>query len=307
MSSSSANSDVFHLEVPAGFDFWRTAFSHGWCALPPFSHDPGRREIGRIFTLGDGTTVSCRIGGDGKRIRVAADWSRLPGPGARADLTGQIRTCLRMEEDFTAFHREARRHPRYRWIAACGAGRMLRAPGVFEDAVKMICTTNCTWALTTLMVSNLVARAGRPHPGGGNAFPTPAEVARLTESFLRTHVKAGYRAPYILGLARRVASGNLDIETWRSSPLDTAALFQEMRTVKGIGPYAAGNLLKLAGRYDYLGLDSWVRSQYYALRRGGRTVKDATIERDYAEFGKWRGLFFWFEMTRSWHGDKFAL
>jgi len=307
MSFSSANSEVFHITAPAGFDFWRTAFSHGWCALPPFSHDPGRRELARVFALPGALAASCTLDSAGRRIRVRASWSGDPDPAAREDLIGQIRTCLRMEEDFTEFYREARRHPRYRWIAASGAGRMLRSPGVFEDAVKMICTTNCTWALTTLMVSNLVATAGKRHRGGATTFPSPSAVAGLTESFLRTHVKAGYRAPYILELAGRVASGSLDIESWRSSPLSTAELFEEMRTVKGIGPYAAGNLLKLTGRYDYLGLDSWVRSKYFELHRAGRRVKDSTIERDYERYGRWRGLFFWLEMTRDWHGDKFRL
>ena len=80
-----------------------------------------------------------------------------------------------------------------------------------------------------------------------------------------------------------------------------------MRSVKGIGPYAAGNIMKLVGRYDYLGLDSWVRSQYYALHHKGRTVKDSTIERHYAGSGRWRGLFFWLEMTRHWHDEKLFL
>ena len=307
MSSSSANSDVFHITASPGFSFWRTAFSHGWCALPPFSHDPARRELSRVFALPAGTTAFCTMNATKRGIRIAAAYNRTPGAAARSDLKRQIRTCLRMDEDFTEFHREARRHPRYRWIAACGAGRMLRSPSVFEDALKMICTTNCTWALTTLMVSNLVAYAGRRHLNGGNTFPAPEAVAGLTDSFLRKHVKAGYRSPYILELAGRVASGGLDIESWRHSPLETPALFDEMRTVKGIGPYAAGNLLKLTGRYDYLGLDSWVRGKYFELRRAGRHVRDSTIERDYEQFGKWRGLLFWLEMTRDWHGDEFRL
>jgi 3-methyladenine DNA glycosylase/8-oxoguanine DNA glycosylase len=307
MSSSSANSDVFPLTAPAGFNFWRTAFSHGWCALPPFSHDPDRRELGRVFALRGGLTASCTITGGKRTLRVNAAWSRKPDAAARKDLIRQIRTCLRMEEDFSDFYREARRHPRYRWIASCGAGRMLRAPSVFEDALKMICTTNCTWALTTLMVSNLVESAGQRHAGGGMAFPSPSAVAGLTESYLRKHVKAGYRSPFILELAGRVASGRLDCESWRSSPLSTGDLFDEMRTVKGIGPYAAGNILKLTGRYDYLGLDSWVRSKYFELHREGRRVKDSTIEKAYERYGKWRGLFFWLEMTRDWHADKFRL
>ena len=307
MSSSSANSEVLHINALVGFDFWRTAFSHGWCALPPFSHDPDRRELRRVFTLPGTLTASCTMNAGGRGVRVRAEWSRDPDAGARTDLTGQIRTCLRMDEDFTEFHREAQRYPPFRWIAACGAGRMLRSPGVFEDALKMICTTNCTWGLTTLMVSNLVASAGSSAGNAGTAFPSPAAVAGMTESFLRKEVKAGYRSPFILALAERVASGSLDIESWRTSPLSTPALFDEMKTVRGIGPYAAGNLLKLAGRYDYLGLDSWVRVKYFELHRAGRRVKDSTIERDYEEFGKWRGLFFWLEMTRDWHGDKFRV
>ena len=307
MSSSSPGSDTFHIAAPAGFDFWLTVFSHGWCALPPFAHDPDARTLRRVFALPGGRTAMCTLTGEDGGVRVAAAWSAAPDRVSRDALAAQVRTCLRMDEDFTEFHREARRYPRYRWIARCGAGRMLRAPTVFEDAVKMICTTNCTWALTTLMVSNLVEAAGVAHPGGGRAFPTPEAVAALSEARLRRTVKAGYRAPFIRSLARRIVRGELEIESWRTSPLTTPELFDAMRDVKGIGPYAAGNLLKLAGRYDELGLDSWVRAQYAALRRGGRRVKDATIARDYAGFGRWRGLFFWLEMTRSWHGDKFAL
>jgi len=307
MSSSSPGSDIIHITAPAGFDFWHTVFSHGWCALPPFAHDPDARTLTRVFALPGGLTARCTLSGAAGGIRVAVDWSAAPSASACESLVAQVRTCLRMEEDFTEFHREARKHARYRWISRCGAGRMLRAPTVFEDAVKMICTTNCTWALTTLMVSNLVETAGAPHPGGGKAFPTPEAVAALTERQLRNSVKAGYRSPYIRALARRIVRGDLEIESWRTSALSTPELFEAMRRVKGIGPYAAGNLLKLAGRYDELGLDSWVRAQYAALRRGGRRVKDATIERDYVRFGRWRGLIFWLEMTRDWHGDKFAL
>jgi N-glycosylase/DNA lyase len=183
---------------------------------------------------------------------------------------------------------------------------MLRSPTVFEDVVKMICTTNCTWALTTLMVTNLVNLLGRRLENGWCAFPQPRAIAEASEQMLRREVKAGYRAPYLLELASRVADGSLDPESWRTSDLPTDALFEEMRKVKGVGPYAAGNIMKLIGRYDYLGLDSWVRARYYDLHRKGRRVKDSTIEMEYRRYGRWRGLVFWLEMTRSWHEEKFS-
>ena len=307
MTFSLQNSDSLAIPTPRDFNFWHTAFSHGWCALPPFSHDRTTRTLSRIFSLRDSHAVACSITSRGSTVRIHLTPSAVLTPTQQKSLVLQVRTCLRLDEDFREFHREARRYPAHRWIANSGAGRLLRAPTVFEDAVKMICTTNCTWALTTLMVSNLVQSAGARAPGGGCAFPTAEAIARLGERILRKEVKAGYRAPYIASLAEAVASEKLDIESWRHSHLSTDQLFLEMRSVKGIGPYAAGNLLKLVGRYDYLGLDSWVRARYYELHRKGRKVKDGTLERDYDKYGKWRGLIFWLEMTRDWHQDKYEL
>ena len=87
--------------------------------------------------------------------------------------------------------------------------------------------------------------------------------------------------------------------------LPTEELFKQVRSVKGMGNYAAGNIMKLLGRYDYLGLDSWVRAQFYKLHKNGRRIGDKTIERHYDRFGKWRGLFFWLEMTKNWYDKKF--
>lgn len=213
--------------------------------------------------------------------------------------------CLRLGEDLADFYRVAGRSPQYRWIRAAGAGRLLRAPTVFEDVVKMICTTNCNWSLTEVMVGNLTGFLGRQFAGRVKNFPTAEALSAVSETFLRKNIRAGYRSPYLLELAERVAGGRLDLESWRSSSLPSGDLFQEVRSVKGIGDYAAGNILKLLGRYDYLGLDSWVRAKYFELHRKGRRVSDRTIERHYAPFGRWRGLFFWLEMTRAWYDHKF--
>jgi N-glycosylase/DNA lyase len=176
---------------------------------------------------------------------------------------------------------------------------------MFEDAVKMICTTNCTWALTTIMVKGLIRSFGASH-GSALAFPDPASLAGSTEAHLRKECSTGYRSRALLELAGKVAGGALHIEDWRTSSQTTADLFTEMCAVRGIGPYAAGNLLKLAGRYEHLALDSWVRGKWYALHTGGRKVSDRTIEKFYAPYGSWRGLFVWLEMTRDWHNEKFA-
>ena len=63
-----------------------------------------------------------------------------------------------------------------------GAGRMLRSPTVFEDLVKTICTTNCTWSATVRMVTALVDELGVA-AFGGRTFPTPAAMAAAGDDF----------------------------------------------------------------------------------------------------------------------------
>jgi 3-methyladenine DNA glycosylase/8-oxoguanine DNA glycosylase len=169
----------------------------------------------------------------------------------------------------------------------------------------MICTTNCTWGLTEVMVGNLTSKLGRSVGNGRYSFPTPAAIAGKTELSLRKEIKSGYRSPYLLELAEAVEAGALDLESWRTSTLPTEDLYRQVLAVKGIGAYAAGNILKLLGRCDYLGLDSWVRKKFSELHKNGRKTKDSTIEKHYKPFGKWKGLFFWLEMTRDWYTEKF--
>lgn len=294
------------LDTPRDFNFWRTVYSHGWCSLLPFSVDKEHRVLNRVLKLTDDSLVFCKISNqkDSKLIIKMQSPSRLTD-ARRAEVIRHIKSSLRLTEDFNLFYRETLRFPKYRWIAKVKAGRMLRAPSVFEDIVKMICTTNCSWALTEIMVNNLVEILGKSFDDSNRSFPSPEALAGITDQFLRKNIKAGYRSPFLLEFAEKIASGKLDVECWRSSDLSTEALFKELRSIKGVGLYSAGNILKLLGRYDYLGLDSWVRANYYKLYHQGRTVSDRSIERRYMQFGKWRGLFFWLEMTKHWYDYEF--
>jgi len=164
----------------------------------------------------------------------------------------------------------------------------------------MICTTNCSGALTEKMVTGLVETLGRVSNNGHRTFPSPEAMALMPVKFYVNEVRAGYRAEYLKELADRVASGVLDVETWLSSPLPTSDLIKEMRGVKGVGPYAAENLLKLLGRYDGLALDSWTRAKFFSVRNNGRKTTDKRIARYYSRFKEWRGLALWCDMTRDW-------
>ena len=296
---------LIKVRTPPQFNFWRTVYSHGWCSLSPFEVDKESQLFRRVLELKDGTLVQCELMDADSGIVIRAQSKKLLASDQKAEVKAQLKSSLRMDDDLTDFYTAASKEREFRWIPKVGAGRMLRSPTVFEDVVKMICTTNCTWALTTIMTSNLTTKLGSRLDGTLSSFPGPGAIANSSEQFLRKEIRCGYRSPYLLELAEHVASGKLDAESWRSSTLPTDELFKQVRSVKGMGNYAAGNIMKLLGRYDYLGLDSWVRAQFYKLHKNGRRVGDKTIERHYERFGKWRGLFFWLEMTKDWYDQKF--
>ncbi|MFP5264172.1 MAG: DNA-3-methyladenine glycosylase family protein [Blastocatellia bacterium] len=286
------------IPAPRGFSFRRTAISHGWYGLPPFELDQVNWTLTRVVDLPEGRPVAVKISESPGAIKAAV--ARRLGKRAAEKVLRDVRHMLRLDDDLLTFYEMVRKDSDFGWIAGAGAGRMLRSPTVFEDLVKTICTTNCSWALTEKMVGALVGALGSETGDGRRAFPTPEAMAAAPEKFYRDEVRAGYRAPYLAEAARRVAEGELDVESWLTTDLPTKELQREMKRVKGVGDYAAENLLKLVGRYDCLALDSWVRAKFARTRNGGRPTPDKKIERYYSRFGAWRGLALWCDMTRDW-------
>ena len=208
---------------------------------------------------------------------------------------------LNLRADLSSFHSICAGDARFAWVARRGAGRILRAPTLFEDAVKVLATTNCTWGLTKVMVGNLVERFDR-----GGAFPDARFVAGLSGRAL-VAAKLGYRAPYLAAFAEKVASGKLDLAGWEDAARPDDDVEKEIRAQKGFGPYAADTLGRILGRHRKLGLDSWSRKKVAALRFKGRAVKDPRVARLYAPFGSHAGLAFWLDVTRDWHEEKEAV
>ena len=288
------------LDAPENFSFRRTIRSHGWCELLPFEIDEINWRLNYVFT---DANLSAPVAGkiseaDGKiKIEIAGGKTNRK---AEEKILRDVRHILRFDDDLREFYKFTRTERRFAWIHKTNAGRLLRSPTVFEDLVKTICTTNCSWALTKKMTANLVEKLGAAAPDGKRAFPTAERMASVPAKFYRDEIRAGYRSAYFAELAEKVASGRINPESWLASDLPTVELKREMKQIKGVGDYAAENLLKLVGRYDGLALDSWLRSQFYKKHNGEQFCADKEIEKHYDKFGDWRGLAIWCDMTEKW-------
>jgi 3-methyladenine DNA glycosylase/8-oxoguanine DNA glycosylase len=286
------------IATPPTFNFKRTVISHGWCELLPFRMDRENWALSRVLDLSNASPVTLSITANKRALRINP--SRRLTQAAAKKVISDVRHMLRLDDNMGEFYLMLAEDSDFSWIPTQGAGRLLRSPTVFEDLVKMICTTNCSWALTEKMVTGLVESLGRESDDGRRTFPTPEAMALMPVKFYVNEVRSGYRASYLKELADRVASGELDVEGWLKSPLPTPELTKELRSVKGVGPYAAENVLKLLGRYDGLALDSWTRAKFFSVRNKGRKTTDKKIARYYSRFNEWRGLAFWCDMTRDW-------
>src|SRR6266566_714232 len=208
--------------TPPGFSFRRTVLSHGWCALRPFEFDKTDWTVVRVLEAGETAPVTVKISAEKKGLAIST--ARRLKKSAGEKIARDVRHMFRLDDDLREFYRVTSTEPDFAWIAREGAGRLLRSPTVFEDLVKMICTTNCSWALTEKMVTGLVQNLGRESNDGRRTFPTPEAMALMPLKFYTNEVRAGYRAPYFKELADRVASGNLDVERWLHSPFSTVEL-----------------------------------------------------------------------------------
>jgi len=52
----------------------------------------------------------------------------MPDLAERKFIAGEIRTCLRIDEDYSEFYTEARKHDTFRWVPRSGAA-LARADG----------------------------------------------------------------------------------------------------------------------------------------------------------------------------------
>jgi 3-methyladenine DNA glycosylase/8-oxoguanine DNA glycosylase len=125
------------------------------------------------------------------------------------------------------------------------------------------------------------------------AFPEPEIVAHDTEVDLRT-LGLGYRAAALRRLAEQFAAGDLPRDAAEWAVLPTPELRSRLLALRGIGPYAAANLLMLLGHYDHLAIDSWLRRAVRHAWFAGASVTDREIEAAFEPFGPWRALVYWF-------------
>lgn len=92
---------------------------------------------------------------------------------------------------------------------------------------------------------------------GGYAFPTPEKLANLQVEDLAV-IRSGFRAKYIIDAARKISSGEVDLEKVKVMDFEDAK--NELLKIKGVGEKVAQcALLYGFGRMEAFPVDVWVK------------------------------------------------
>lgn len=272
--------------------------SHGWYVLAPFRWDAEEGTLHRTETFDGISAFDLEISFD--RSLTVRSAGKLAN---RAEIEKRIRRIFQLSLDLAEFHALCAESSSHRAAGRARFGRLLCGSTRFEDAVKIIATTNTTWKQTTQMVRLLVEHCGVSSPSGRHAFPTPENLASKTEDFLRRLCRLGYHSRYVLQLATGMAQGTINLDTMTAEASGTEELFAAYRGLPGIGPYGAAHLLAMEGRHDRIAVDTefrrFVREKYHQ----GRTVKDTTMLRHYRTWGRWQYLAYWSELWEQSRGS----
>ncbi len=274
------------LLAPGDFSFPETLHAHGWRHLAPFHWDEDTQTLSRPQQMRDGTVLLMTLRpGATNSVEMISD-----PPGDPAELEMLARRMLQMDMPLGLFHAFCAQCPELAAIPAAKQGRLLVSPTMWEDYVKVVLTTNTTWAQTISMTARLASLYGTPLPTHPTrcAFPTPAQIAAVPLALFAEAARLGYRAASIHTVAVQIAQGLLNLEAWCDPHLPTSDIWRQMLALPGVGPYAASCLLLYGGRGERVNSDSVARA--LLSRELGRPVSDKDVHAFFAPYGQWQGL-----------------
>ncbi|MFI5356864.1 MAG: DNA-3-methyladenine glycosylase 2 family protein [Opitutales bacterium] len=211
-----------------------------------------RRALGR-----DPQSVTEKLAGDRYTcaIRIAAAPVRLTfdllPTAITVTTTGDavashriVAALLGLEQDAAAFARLAAKLGLARLVKGRAGLRLAQVPSVFDGLLWAIIGQQINFPFACLLKRRLIERAGTPLGQGLFAPPTPAAVAALDPAELVALKFSRQKAAYLIGTARLITAGQLEVETLAS--LSATRVERTLLAMRGLGPWSVNYLMMRA-------------------------------------------------------------
>lgn len=136
-----------------------TLRSHGWVDLLPNIPDEKVESFSRVERLSTGSIVNLHVTSLRSKlpkILVTVKHEGVLSQIEQNEIIKRVRYMLRLDENLQGFYDLCQKKGGSWKNFMEGRGYLLRSPQIFEDLVKVICTTNIQWGGTKRMVKELV-------------------------------------------------------------------------------------------------------------------------------------------------------
>jgi AraC family transcriptional regulator of adaptative response / DNA-3-methyladenine glycosylase II len=150
-------------------------------------------------------------------------------------------SILGLEQDAPAFTRLARRLGVGRLVAGRPGLRLVRSPSVLDGILWSIIGQQINLAFACVLKRRLVENTGTALPGGLFSLPAPSAIARLEPAELRPWQYSRKKAEYLIGAARLIVEGKLDLGALASMSATRAE--RTLLAVRGLGPWSVNYVM----------------------------------------------------------------
>jgi len=276
--------------IPRFYDLYTVCHTHGWKNLAPFSWSDDNSSINFAVRVDDQSLdISARQ--INNKLKVTVTSHSKPNDKTLSYIKAVIKRSLSLDEDITGLYQKAKEiDASYKKLIRSGAGRLLRAPTLWEDAAKTLFTTNCSWSLTQKICRTICSEKFIPAtPSGAFPFPPPDVINRYSSDELKKILPVGYRNRYLKSLAQ-VFSKEQSLQNFGSDGMDYSTAKKIISQLQGFGPYATAHILLLSGYFQDVPIDTVVVSYLKKVHRARKP--SSFIDRHYRKWGeyKWWGL-----------------
>jgi DNA-3-methyladenine glycosylase II len=245
----------------------------------------------RVLVLHD-APVEIAVEQAGSRLHVSVTGKgRLP-PDARLRAASMLGRTLGLRADLTDFYRFASHDRKLRPLVERFRGiKPPRYPDLFEALLNAFACQQLSITVGLELLNRLARTYGVASPdGSAHAFPHPTALAALKIDALRRLGFNRAKARAMIELARSVAGGRLDLESF--AVLDDDAAVAALCALRGVGRWTAEYvLLRGFGRLHIFPGDD-VGAQNALRRWLGRSSLSGydAVERALARWRPWAGL-----------------
>lgn len=204
----------------------------------------------------------------GRRLTLRKVGDELELDCTQEDMDSVWRDYFDLDEDYARIRQElSGLSPVLAEAADFAPGIRILRQEPWEALCSFVLSQNNNISRIKGLVDNFCCMFGEPISGtDAYAFPAPQAVASLSLEDLAP-LRSGYRAPYILDAAQKVADGRIDLALVASEPAEFGR--EELRKIKGVGPKVAEcALLYGFHKTECFPMDVWMKRAMAQLLPG---------------------------------------